>query len=62
VDGRKKIKTQRCGVILFIISQRLGVSALKTAFPSIEIKSALKTPRRKIPFFTARREIFSEAV
>jgi hypothetical protein len=38
----EKNKTQRCGVILFIFPQRLGVSALKTAFPSIEIKLALE--------------------
>jgi hypothetical protein len=41
---KKKNKTQRCGVILFIFPQRLGVSALKTAFPSIEIKLALNSP------------------
>jgi hypothetical protein len=37
----KTPQTPRRQSFLFIISQRLGVSALKTAFPSVQIKSAL---------------------
>jgi hypothetical protein len=58
----KTPQTPRRRVFLFVFSQRLGVSALKTAFPSIHIKSALEnSPPSATPDASEYRDVSKSA-